>query len=274
MGATPCQGCDPEKGRLPNGNCKQALGSDGLPVQCVGKWSTEKHDYVSRYVEATWGVRAKYLSGPMPGGAAFLDLFAGPGRARVQTTGTEIDASPLIAVNHTQAPFTKVILCEQDPANAGALRQRTANSASRVAVVEGDCNGLLDQIAAQVPAYGLNIAFLDPFGIAPLRWKTLRTVGSFKRMDLLIHFPIGDIRRNLTQNPAYLELLDDLLGSQKWRNAVTVPSHVPRLIEFLRARLKELGYAGENVKNVEVRNSRRVLLYCQDFRLGRVKSLH
>ena len=55
MGETPCRSCDPEKGKQPNGNCKIAPAGDGLPVQCVGEWTRDKHYYVSRYVDATRG---------------------------------------------------------------------------------------------------------------------------------------------------------------------------------------------------------------------------
>jgi len=40
-----------------NGNC-MVPAEDGLPVQCVGPWAKDKHDYLRRYIEATKGPRS------------------------------------------------------------------------------------------------------------------------------------------------------------------------------------------------------------------------
>ena len=106
-----------------NGNCTIPAPDDGLPVQCVGPWSKRKHDILRRYLSASGGPRRGYLP-PAPGGAAFVDLFAGPGRARVRTTGELDDGSPLIALKQPLG-FTRLVLCELDPENADALRRRT-----------------------------------------------------------------------------------------------------------------------------------------------------
>lgn len=118
-----------------NGNCTEP-DEDGLPVQCVGAWTRDKHDILRRYVAATRATRAKYLP-PNPGGAAFIDLFAGPGRARVRGTKEVIDGSPLIAMGHVEHPFGKLVLCEADPENVAALRRRTASNGDRVIVEPG-----------------------------------------------------------------------------------------------------------------------------------------
>ena len=79
MGQDDCKSGGPTK---PNYNCT-IPDSDGRALQCVGPWAKEKHDYLGRYVDATRGPRAKYLeSTPQrrAGGAAFIDLFAGPGQ--------------------------------------------------------------------------------------------------------------------------------------------------------------------------------------------------
>lgn len=85
--------------RKENGNCT-TLGPDGLPVQCVGSWTRDKHEYLRRYIDATANARAKYVG---RGGAAFLDLFAGPGCARVRTSRLVVDGSPLIALKHEKS---------------------------------------------------------------------------------------------------------------------------------------------------------------------------
>jgi len=169
-----------------NGNCPRCR-EDGLPVQCVGPWAREKHDYLTRTIEATWAVRAKFVRAspryPTPGGAAYIDLFAGPGRAKIDTSGEVIDGSPLIAAKHEKARFSKVILCELDPDNVAALRVRMAPFGGRVSIIEGDCTKTLDQAMSEVPPHGLNFALVDPFGPKGLRWDVFERLGAFKRMD-------------------------------------------------------------------------------------------
>lgn len=139
-----------------NGNCTVANDSDGMPAQCVGRWATEKHDLLRKLVEATAQARASYdgtrpRDNFSPGGTSYIELYAGPGRARVRETGRFIDGSPLVALNAAAAknPFTKSLLCDLAPANIAALRARTAQYGSEV--FEGDCNKRIADVVRSIP---------------------------------------------------------------------------------------------------------------------------
>ena len=54
-----------------------------------------------------------------------MDLFAGPSRARVSTSGELVDGSPLVALKQP-VPFTKLVLCELDGENIESLKRRVA----------------------------------------------------------------------------------------------------------------------------------------------------
>lgn len=232
-----------------NGNCTNP-GGDGLAVQCVGPWAEEKHDYLTRYIKATRAVRARYLEPLGTGGAAFLDLFAGPGRARVRDSGREINGTPLIALEHVDAPFSKVISCELDEENVAALRARTARFGDKAVVVPGDNRQTIDAVLEQVPRLGLNFALLDPFAVSALDFDVIRKLAAFPRMDLLIHFPTGDIRRNFDMGAR--EKVAKAMGRV---SAVANPSDVPKMIEEFRQGLTELGYTGNQVYSVPVRHN-------------------
>jgi three-Cys-motif partner protein len=238
---------------------KQAVDpADGLPVLEVGPWTAEKHDYLRRYIEATRAARARYLPPAGPGGAAFIDLFAGPGRALVRGRWEIIDGSPLIAAHHAEAPFTKVLLCELDPNNAAALRQRLSGDA-RVQVFEGDCNIEIDSLTAQIPPDGLNLALIDPFGVTPLRFETLAKLATFRRMDLLLHFPTNDLVRNVLRHP---DRVTAFLGTEDWRKQVTGPRDVHKLREVFRERLQPFGYRATDIRHEPLlRNTKRAPLY-------------
>ena len=71
------------------------MDEDGLPLDHVGIWTKEKHERLRKYVNISRGVRKKWVEGT--GGATYIDLFCGAGRAAVRETGERIDGSPLVA---------------------------------------------------------------------------------------------------------------------------------------------------------------------------------
>jgi three-Cys-motif partner protein len=255
-------GCPADK-RPETGNCFDPDPGDGLPVQCVGAWERDKHDPLERYIAASSGPRGWFLKPrpgvSVPGGAAFVDLYAGPGRARVRSTGAVVDGSPLIALKHGAAPFTKVIACELDPGNAAALRARVAPFGERAVVIEGSCHDRIGAVVAEIPASGLNFALIDPYSLDQLDFETISRLAAVERMDMLIHFPTMDAKRNWGQGSE--ARLTKALGTEAWRDRVRKPRDVTRAIDVLRDRLQAFGYTGQDVRSVEVRNSTGGVLY-------------
>lgn len=256
-----CEDSCPVDSRV-NGKCRDLDPGDNLLVQCVGDWAQAKHDVLGRYIEATSGPRNKFLNPPpgvAAGGAAFIDLFSGPGRARVRSTGALIDGSPLIALKHDKAPFTKLIFCELDADNAAAIRARSKSEGDRVIVIEGDCHANIDKVIAETPPNGLNFALVDPFGLDQHDFDTFAKLAKVHRMDLLIHFPTMDAKRNFNQGTE--PKLTKALGTADWRKDVRKPKDVTRAIDTLHKGLVQFGYTGENVRSVPVTNSHDGVLY-------------
>lgn len=245
---------------LANGNCTKPA-PDGLPAQCVGQWAADKHYYLQQYIEATRAVRAGYLPPKGHGGAAFIDLFAGPGVVRIRESGEIRDGSPMVAFRHAEAPFSQLVLCDVSPENVGALRGRTTSQPSRVTVVEGDCNECIDQVVAAVPVHGLNIALIDPFGLRTLKFTALKRLAVFKRMDLVVHFPTADIKRNLGQNENTKRWLDEALGTTEWSTKITSSTDVAALIDVFKRQLGTLGYQSQHVRSEPIRNNQNATLY-------------
>lgn len=239
---------------------------DGLPVQCVGEWAEyDKHEYLRRYIDATRGSRQKFLvpgsHGP-PGGAGYVDLYSGPGKVRLREDGEIFDGSPLIALGYTKVPFTTVVLCDIDDENVSALHARTAIHANRTRIIHGDCNVMVDRIVAELPANGLNIAFVDPFALVPLHFATLARLASLTRLDLVVNFPTQDVKRNLQH---YLkpdnQSLDRALGTDAWRKTVHSPSDVHLVLDVLISQLEGLGYTGTRNRTISVKNRTNTELY-------------
>lgn len=244
-----------------SGKCVQ-VADDGYLAQCVGEWSQRKHEALFTYIEATSDPRWKFLHpdpGIPPGGAAYIDLFAGPGRARVRSTGTLVDGSPLLAMQHDAAPFTKLILCEKDPENIAALRARTEHD-NRVLILEGDCHKSIDKVIAATPPNGLNFAFVDPYSLGQHEWETLAKLARVRRMDLLIHFPTMDAKRNFFQGTE--ARLTRALGTDEWQRGVVKAKGLAKAaIETLRKQLVPYGYTGQDVRSLDLENSKEGTLY-------------
>jgi three-Cys-motif partner protein len=68
---------------------------DGLPIDEVGAWAKEKHTRLRKYVGITSATRRKWIQGS--GGATYIDLFCGTGRAVIRDSGERINGSPLVA---------------------------------------------------------------------------------------------------------------------------------------------------------------------------------
>jgi three-Cys-motif partner protein len=229
-------------------------------VQCVGVWAKDKHFYLRKYIDATRQVRAGYLPPLGTGGAAFIDLFAGPGRARIQKPVEFIDGSPLIALSHDKAPFSSVVLCDIDDENIDVLDKRTEQHRARTSIVRGNCNIKIDEILTHVPKYGLNVALIDPFGASALSFETISKLAKRDRMDLIIHFPMGDLKRNFSREKS---LFEKFLGlpEAEWGVKVTKPSDIPRLIGVLRKQLGKFGYPARELRSPAVKNTTNTVLY-------------
>jgi three-Cys-motif partner protein len=246
-----------------SGKCVQPAG-DRHVVGCIGEWSTLKHDALSNYIEATTRARDLYTTRPPPGvppgGAAYIDLFAGSGLARLRSTGNLVPGSPLIALNHTGAPFTKLILCEKDPDNVAALRARTKHD-PRVVIIEGDCHKNINKVLAETPPNGLNFAFVDPYSLGQHDWETFAKLARIQRMDLLIHFDTMGLKRNFWSGSD--ARLTKAVGTDEWQKAVTKAQGVARAgIDTLRKQLvKHGGYTGNEGRSLAAENRNEGVVY-------------
>lgn len=227
---------------------------DGLPVQCVNEWAKQKHDYIKRYLEATHGVRGKFVR---DSGAAYVDLFSGPGKARVASTGEIIDGSPLLAVKIDRQPFTDIVLCEYSKVNISALETRCAGQ-KRVTVVPGDCNENVRNIIPKIPPNGYNVALIDPFHVGNLDFSTIVHLASVKRMDLVINFPIVDVRRNWDKTDRIERFIG--LSADSWGFDVS-PRMAPKILALFQKQLTGLGYQDQQIRAPQIMNEGNTPLY-------------
>lgn len=237
---------------------------DGLSVRQSNPYAFDKLGLVYAYMDITGtAMRAKWLH------RCYLDLQAGPGKNQI---GDRIVlGSPLIALT-AKDPFSQFFLNELDAVDNKALRTRVEASplASRVAIYQEDVNEVVDTMCGELPNGGkssLNVAFLDPEGLE-LHWSTVERLARVARMDLIINFSTGGIRR-LIDNSAYAPKLSAFFGTDEWAEIYAKNSrgrYMRGLVDLYLGRLQSFGYTvktreSDSVSEVSFKNSKNVEVY-------------
>jgi three-Cys-motif partner protein len=194
---------------------------DGLLTPDVGSWALQKYRLLdlynvlfSRSMKYQWGCRV------------YIDLFSGPGYAKIRGTNRVVETSPLIALRVSDR-FDKYIFCDQGSENLSALRARVERELPDVSpdYIVGDCNEMVPRITERIPKASkgksvLAFCFADPFGMDDLKFKTIQTLSSRSRMDFLILLAL-DMDANRFQS-LYVKdsnpVIDEFLNNPSWRS--------------------------------------------------------
>ena len=232
---------------------------DGLRARETGPWVQDKSFYLERYLSLfTRGVGPKWR-----GKLCYIDLFSGPGRSVIRSTGEQVEGSPLIALSHNFAHYVFVDV----PDVLAILEKRLAGhpKADRVSLIQGDCNDVIDTVRSMSPPNHLTLAFVDPTGLQ-IRFQTIQRLVFERKVDLLMTIQFGmGIRMNLRQ---YLRsegsALTDFMGSENWREDIeeggSLSQFGHRILDRYMRRLGELGYDTVRNREVPVRSDQNNLL--------------
>jgi three-Cys-motif partner protein len=197
--------------------------SDGLLADSVGPWASEKHERLSKYVDSYRSARAMFLPPKGTGGAAYIELFSGPGRSLVDGAGYFIDGSPLVAFKAAQlsgTKFSELHFNDLDSENIDALRQRIAQLGGAAQFYNEAASTAVDRITYALNPTGLHFAFLDPYNLESLPFSIIQKLATLSRMDMLIHVSIFDLQRNLRRYLNERRVLDSFMPG--WHDAVDV----------------------------------------------------
>ncbi len=121
---------------MPSKEEQYSLGDDDLIVENVGAWAKDKLKLLADYVQASGGARRSYQQT----GAAFIDVFSGPGRSRIRRTSEFIDGSPVAAFKQgklSPGPFTSIEISDANPELLNAAEQRLLALQARVKATPG-----------------------------------------------------------------------------------------------------------------------------------------
>jgi three-Cys-motif partner protein len=205
---------------------------DGLVAEKdVGGWVKKKHQNLIAYLDLQARPRKGFL-GAGKRGATYIDLFCGPGRARIKDTTEFVDGSAVVAWKaslNQQAPFSSIFIADKDPHRRAACGSRLRRLGAPVAEIEGDAETAAKAIAALLDPYGLHFAFIDPYSLGALKLSILKELMQLQRMDLMVHISAMDLFRNLDFNLLRTRKeFDDF--APRWREKVDLkaPDHEQR----------------------------------------------
>ncbi len=243
-------------------------GSDGLPVLEVADHAKEKEFAIERIVGIfNAGMQRKWSR------RYYIDLFAGPGVCHIRGTTTEIDGSPMLAAK-SKAKFTDYFLADKNSETLDALEQRITKLAlpdqTRVHYYNDDADAVVEKILGDLPPAesSLGLAVLDPWGW-DFSFDAIANLSHERRLDLVVNFPIGYIKRNWEKELPQLDRFMNGAGyKRRFQDAMRRQSPGERparvLLDSYSDELKNIGYSSIR-DNVVVDNSRHLTLYCLIF---------
>jgi three-Cys-motif partner protein len=223
------------------------LDDDGLPLDQVGSWAKEKHERLRKYIDITRATRRKWVQGS--GGATYIDLYCGTGRAVIRGTLEKIDGSPLVAFKAARdggVPFSEIHIADLSEESCRAAEQRLANAGGAAKTEIGNADATVVRIAQKLNPRGLHFAFLDPYNLDALPFSVVATLASFRYIDVLIHISVSDLQRNLD---AYSMSAGGPLDrfAPGWRNAVSLQQSKSATraayVAYWATEMEKLGFA-------------------------------
>ncbi|OLD58679.1 MAG: hypothetical protein AUI33_17360 [Ignavibacteria bacterium 13_1_40CM_2_61_4] len=245
---------------------------DGLLAYEVGPWAEDKYRRVGMYAEM-FATGMKNLWDRR----VYLDLFAGPGHARVRGTTKVVLGSPMIAL---QLPdrFDRYVFADEYSNALNALKARVARVTPppSVSFIPGDVNAILDGILEEIPKERrtLSFCFLDPYRLN-IQFDTVRRLADRGPVDFLILLALYvDANRNeRTYVEDTNETIDAFLGDSTWRETWEyVRKAGLTIVEFLAkeyaSRMVRLGYLPvslDRMVKVRTHNKRLPLYYLAFF---------
>ena len=241
------------------------IASDGLPALEVAEHAKEKEFVLERIATIfNGGMRRKWDE------RYYVDLFTGPGLCRIKNTNSEIGGSALLATKISPT-FSHYFLADMNLESLGSLEQRISALGLPdelfIRYYHNTADEAVTQIAKDLPPArsSLGLAVFDPWSW-DFSFDTLAHLSQNRRLDIVVNFPIGYIKRNWEKELPRLDRFMNGSGYKaRFRAAMghETPGELPAriLLDAYTGELQNIGYAYIRDR-VFVANSRSLTLYC------------
>jgi len=192
---------------------------DGLIKHNARIWSEKKYKLLGGYCNIfTRAMRNSWEQ------LVYIDLYSGPGFAKIEESQRILKASPLISFS-IPIPFDTYIFCDENSDYIEALKKRVEKEFpdKKVYYIPNDCNVSIEEIRSKIPEYSkqnkvLTFCFADPFELN-LHFGTIKKLTENKLIDILIlQAYYMDANRNFNNylNENNLKIAS-YLDDQNWR---------------------------------------------------------
>lgn len=233
---------------------------DGFPREIVGSWAAEKHQRLRHYIDISRAARRKFK-----GDSTFIDLYCGTGRARIKQTQEIVDGGALTAGLEAgkKDPFGRMYVADLDAENVNACTTRmTQAGLVNVEALVGPADRTVQTIVSKLSPSGLHFAFLDPYNLMTMPFSVIQALAKFPRMDLLIHFSMMDLQRNVGQLMKSERLNEFAPG---WQDSIDPNVRgdikVQSVFQYWCELIKSLGYKDPTYQAELVKGDRNQPLY-------------
>jgi three-Cys-motif partner protein len=147
------------------------------------------------YVQVSGPARRKYIGT----GAAYIDVFCGPGRLKIRTNGQFIDGSAVAVFKQgkqSAAAFTSIQISDVSAKLLVASEKRLSHIGAPVQIAAGPAVEAIRKIVSRIDRHGLHFAFLDPHSLGTLSFTLFEEIAKLKHIDVLVHVSLADLQRN------------------------------------------------------------------------------
>ena len=191
------------------------VASDGLSALSVSDHVREKEFAIKRFIDIFNNGMQRHWSRRY-----YIDLFAGPGKCVIKGSGEEIEGSPILAAK-SRVKFTDYFLADIDAGSLEALRTRIyglgLGNQDLFKYYPGDADSAIYELLAELPdgQTSLGLAVIDPWGW-DFSFDNMANLAAGRRLDLVINFPIVNIKRNWQRE---LPQLDKFMNGSRYRSS-------------------------------------------------------
>ena len=233
--------------------------SDGLLALSVAEHAKEK-EFALKNIATIF---TQAMKNKWPGRLYYVDLFSGPGRCVIRHSDAETEGSALIAAG---AHFTHYYLADEDEPSIDALSKRLTNincSGKQFYYYAGKSETTVDRILKDLPHpnRSLGFAFFDPWAW-DFSFESLTKLTTARRLDILINFNIGHMKRNWHHKSLELDAFLNLPTDHRdfFKAAAQGMPDTRTLLNHYESELRKIGYE-HTADDRPVRNSNNTPLY-------------
>ena len=215
--------------------------SDGLLALSVAEHAKDK-EFRLRNIA---GIFAVAMHKKWPEKLYYVDPFCGPGQCIVRNSGEELEGSPLIA---SKVPFTYYYFADDNGHCIEALRSRLLGQ-SMTGKLPRYFTGMADQTIDEILKFlppkqeSLGLAFLDPWAW-DFSFKSLQKLTEGRRLDILINFNIGYMKRNWAEESATMDSFLNLETDHRefFASGTRGVPDTRTLLDHYEKQLRDIGY--------------------------------